>query len=465
MIKTHIVDHKNLLMKMFSNFEKLNLTLNDYFKELAPSEIFDIDTNQTFNSTVLQYLFLLSISDGDFSEKEYIYMNEISTYKINKEDMLKIHLDYLSEANIQLLYDGKHIFITYLEWLDKKIYDFRHIDEEFSVLNFKKSFFEFTNQLFDDFISVTNQDEKVLQTKIDLINAIKPLDNLITSHDHQGANDTIIIEENMESLEELILQLDNLVGLGNVKKEVKTLFNLINLNKHRADKGLPLLKFSNHLVFYGNPGTGKTTVARLISKIYKKMGILTKGHLIETDRSGLVGGYVGQTALKVKEVIDKAYGGILFIDEAYTLSNSSENDYGQEAINTLLKAMEDNRDNLIIIVAGYPDLMHSFLYSNPGLKSRFNKLIHFEDYSVDELYSIFRLMLEDNGFNIQKEIEYKFKDYYTDLLNNLSETFSNAREIRNLFELCVSNQANRLSKHDNISDYDLQYIILQDFPL
>ena len=148
---------------------------------------------------------------------------------------------------------------------------------------------------------------------------------------------------------------------------------------------------SLHLVFSGNPGTGKTTVARLLSKIYNKIGILSKGHLVETDRSGLVGGYVGQTAIKTQDVIKSAMGGILFIDEAYSLATSSENDYGKEAIDTILKAMEDNRDDLIVIVAGYTQLMDNFLHSNPGLESRFNKFIEFKDYDADELYDIFML--------------------------------------------------------------------------
>lgn len=248
-------------------------------------------------------------------------------------------------------------------------------------------------------------------------------------------------EEETETLEELIEKLHGLIGLDSIKAEIDNIINLLKVQQMRREKGLPEIPMANHLVFTGNPGTGKTTIARLIAKIYKTLGLLSKGHLVEVDRSGLVAGYVGQTALKTDEVIQKALGGVLFIDEAYTLA---KDDFGREAIDTLLKRMEDYRDDFIVIVAGYPGEMQQFLHSNPGLKSRFTKFIVFEDYSPEELTRIFVKMCENNGFQISAEaldIVYRFA---VSAYENKDENFANARVMRNLFERTVSNQANRI---------------------
>ena len=220
---------------------------------------------------------------------------------------------------------------------------------------------------------------------------------------------------------------------------------------------------SLHLVFSGNPGTGKTTVARLLSKIYCEIGLLSKGHLVETDRSGLVGGFVGQTAIKTQEVIQSALGGILFIDEAYSLTSKSENDYGAEAIDTLLKAMEDHRDDLIVIVAGYPALMDKFLYSNPGLESRFNKFIYFEDYNEEELYNIFQLMSKESNLTIDEAGDNYLKEYFKKVYENRSSNFANGRAVRNLFEEVITNQANRLANKSEITDDELNTLTYEDF--
>ena len=271
-------------------------------------------------------------------------------------------------------------------------------------------------------------------------------------------------KEEEESLDDLLEELNKLVGLEAVKKEVNSLVNLIQIRKIREERGMKQPPMSLHLVFSGNPGTGKTTVARLLSRIYSKLGILSKGHLIETDRSGLVGGYLGQTAIKTQEVIQSAMGGILFIDEAYTLAPKNKDDaYGQEAIDTILKAMEDHRDDLIVIVAGYPGLMDNFIHSNPGLESRFNKYIFFEDYNPEELHGIFLSMCENSSLKLDSKADEYLKGLCEDIYNTRGDNFSNARQIRNIFENVLTAQANRLASDLDISDEDLMTILLEDF--
>ena len=252
-------------------------------------------------------------------------------------------------------------------------------------------------------------------------------------------------EEKAAKLEELMEDLNSLTGLTAVKSQVNSLINLIRVQKMREEKGMKTSDVSKHMVFMGNPGTGKTTVARKLAEIYKYIGVVKTGQLVEVDRSGLVRGYVGQTATRVQEVVEEALGGILFVDEAYTLTvGKGEGDFGQEAVDTLLKAMEDHRQDLIVIVAGYSDLMDQFLESNPGLRSRFSNFILFEDYTAEEMMEIFKNNLKSQDYKLSKEAEKKAAKMMKERVENKPDNFANARDVRNFMEHAISNQATRI---------------------
>lgn len=261
----------------------------------------------------------------------------------------------------------------------------------------------------------------------------------------------------------LMQQLNELVGLEEVKKEMQSLVNLIKVRKMRSNLDMPTMDMSYHMVFTGNPGTGKTTVARLVAEIYKELGVLSKGTFIETDRSGLVAPYIGQTALKVQEVVENAKGGVLFIDEAYALAEGdANNDFGKEAIDTLVKLMEDNRNDLVIIVAGYKEEMDNFLKANTGLISRFNKFIDFKDYTDKELIDILNKMAEKYSIIIDKKALTKIRRKLRSMDENTRRDFGNARGVRNMFETIITNQANRIVTIENPTKEQICTVLAED---
>ena len=259
-------------------------------------------------------------------------------------------------------------------------------------------------------------------------------------------------------------ELDSLIGLASVKKEVQTLTNFIKIQQKRAEQGLKSSSVSYHCVFTGNPGTGKTTVARIVADIYKNLGVLKKGHLVETDRAGLVAEYVGQTAVKTNKIIDSALDGVLFIDEAYSLVGGGESDYGKEAVATLLKRMEDDRERLVVILAGYTKDMKQFIDSNPGLQSRFNRYIEFPDYTPDELYQIFALSLKKYDYHVTDDAKVALQHFFEEAVAHKDANFGNGRFVRNIFEKVLEHQANRLASESNLTTERLSEITIEDLP-
>ncbi|HUS12224.1 MAG TPA: AAA family ATPase [Pyrinomonadaceae bacterium] len=329
------------------------------------------------------------------------------------------------------------------------------------ALKAKAMFFQFANAVAKADGKIGPQEERALAELSELFYGGKNVSvdgsELLPQHDNEKS------KPRAESVDVLLTEFQSLVGLDAVKADVTQMVNFLRVQQVRHDRGLAAVPVSRHLVFYGNPGTGKTTVARLLSRIYKALGVVSRGHLVETDRSGLVAGYVGQTAIKVREVVEKAKGGILFIDEAYSLVSEGQ-DFGQEAIDTLLKLMEDNRDDLVVVVAGYTDRMSKFLTSNPGLKSRFNKFFHFDDYGPEQLLAIFISFCSKSGVQLTKDARKKAFNVFQSLYEIRDESFGNARLVRNTFESAVHNQANRIVAVAALTETVLQTLEASDIP-
>lgn len=273
-----------------------------------------------------------------------------------------------------------------------------------------------------------------------------------------------IVNSDNRTLDELLQELNNLVGLVTVKQQVKDLIAYQKVQKMRKLSGLSVFKKTLHLAFLGNPGTGKTTVARIVGHVYKQLGLLSKGHFIEVSRTDLIAGYQGQTALKVKKVIERAKGGVLFIDEAYSITENEHSDsYGRECLTELTKALEDYRNDLVVIVAGYTEPMKQFFESNPGLKSRFNTFIEFPDYNEEELWEILEGMCLKNNYVIEINAEQSIKAFLSECVNTKNENFANGRLVRNIFDDLIMSHARRVVNIENPTKNDLSLIIGDDF--
>lgn len=414
------------------------------------------DLNVSLESIILDDLFkwfaYLGLGDGKITDNELEFINTLLDSTYTREDILSL-TDLKLDSTPLLSFKC----LTELDSFGQS-FDMNNLNSANELYESYRLFGKF-------FITVDNElDENVLKDYNDYIGYLKQnYENISDKPLKINSNIEKEEKEEEESLESLLDELNKLIGLDNVKKDVNSLINLVQIRKIRKSRGIKQPAMSLHLVFTGNPGTGKTTVARLLAKIYHKIGVLSKGHLVETDRSGLVGGYVGQTAIKTQDVIQSALGGILFVDEAYSLASKSENDYGREAIDTLLKAMEDKRDDFIVIVAGYTELMDEFLHSNPGLESRFNKFLHFKDYDADELFDIFILMASEANLVVDEAGRKYLKEYFDRLTDNRPRNFANARAVRNLFEEALTAQANRLAPQNDITDEELNTLTYEDF--
>ena len=295
---------------------------------------------------------------------------------------------------------------------------------------------------------------------------LKSISGLIQKEKHINSTLTVKTEEDAENIEQVMEKINELVGMDNIKDEIKSFINFMNIRGEREKQHLPVTPIMLHAVFYGPPGTGKTTIARLLGRVYKALGLLKSGHLVETDRAGLVAGYVGQTAIKTDELVNKAKDGILFIDEAYSLiPENGSNDFGRESVDTILKRMEDMREGFAVIAAGYTEEMERFINSNPGLKSRFSRYFYFNHYKPEELVEIFKKFADNIEFKLAASAETRLTELITYFYDNRTKSFGNARFARNVFDKIVQNQADRLASVKTLTRELLCEVTEEDIPV
>lgn len=421
-----------------------------------------------FDAILFCYFYLKNINSGfdyqewildeEMQDCAYSYMDFVigSTYYQDGKNYIFIVVDALMNAGY---YGCAEIYY-------QSIYDFAYAlaYADGAISSVEKEWLKVFDQYHDYIEKVTSEQESLYdsQEKDSTITTSNLTAETKTKSWVNSATETCEKVNVDDEIEKPIEVLNDLIGLYPVKSDITSLRNLIKMQKIRESKGMKTAKLSYHCVFTGNPGTGKTTVARILAGIYKELGLLRSGHLVETDRSGLVADYIGQTATKTNAIIDKALDGVLFIDEAYALAQGGDLDFGKEAISTLLKRMEDDRNRLVVILAGYNKEMGEFINSNSGLQSRFSRYIDFPDYEIDELVDIFNLFLKQNQYVIEDKAMEKVKGLITEAFIKKDEKFGNARYVRNLFEAIITNQANRLSMLNDIDEHTLSMITAED---
>lgn len=457
------------------NIHELKYEAYQFYEDVRPilefleSEIEDIQNYITWDLGIIG-IFCAGADSEWNAEEIFLYAYTLSLVRQEK-DALE-HLDMWNySSDIRDVYWNVVLKIFNAVAVEEK-YKFvspillKRIDEKYG----SKCYDIIANALYR-FAQVTIKADDT--TDLKEIQSLALIKNMLAEEEHDifpsstshSLNDENVDKRESDSIENVYAELENQIGMSHIKEEVKTLCNLLKLQKVRRERGFAVAPVSLHSVFYGPPGTGKTTIARLIGKIYKHLGLLAKGHVVETDRAGLVGSYIGHTAQKVEEKISEAMDGVLFIDEAYTLKpEDASNDFGQEAIDILLKRMEDHRGRLAVIVAGYPDEMQRFLFSNPGLKSRFNRHFNFDHYTVEELTEIYQKFCLENNFKLTYEAKKHLSNLVYTMCKYRDKNFGNGREMRNIFEKTLEIQANRLASIPNLTDHMLTTILPEDLP-